>query len=66
LGGTVLVAPEVLQLLILDNAGSGSLPVAVPPLPSMRGLNLNGQAAVLDPAAPQGFALTAAIEVWTG
>jgi hypothetical protein len=32
----------------------------------MRGLNLNGQAGVLDAAAPQGFALTAAIEVWTG
>ena len=65
-GGTLLVAASVLSTVVLDPAGAVTLPIVAPPSPSLRGLNVNAQGAVLDVGAPQSIALTAAIEFWLG
>lgn len=72
LGGTVYVLPSVMQVLQLGGAGgvagagSASVSLAVPSDPSLVGVDLRFQAAVLDAGAASGIALSNAVELWIG
>lgn len=72
LGGTLLVAPIVTtQVVLLGGApgvaGAGGASVPLPVLgPSLLGLELYVQAGVIDPAAPQWFALTNGLRLRIG
>jgi len=70
-GGTLLVAPPMIQLpLVLGGAsgvpgaGAGTVQVVIPNMLELIGTRWNVQAFVLDPGAPQGMSLSAAVESW--
>lgn len=71
-GGTVLLTPLVFVTISLAGtpltAGEGHLavPLVLPANPSITGLSLYGQAAVLDPSAVQGIALTPGLRIVIG
>ncbi len=45
-------------------AGSGSVPLLVPTDPSLRGLNVNSQAVILDAGAPGLVSMTNGLGMW--
>ncbi|MEM7205754.1 MAG: sialidase family protein [Planctomycetota bacterium] len=69
-GGTLFVEPAIALPVVLGGAagvagaGTGQRVFPVPDRPSLRGINLNAQGVVVDPGAPQGLALTEALEIW--
>ncbi len=71
-GGTLLVQPALTLPFALGGiagiggAGAGYVPLALPSLPALLGVNFNLQAAIVDPGVAAGLALTAALEVWIG
>ncbi|MBL8736339.1 MAG: hypothetical protein JNL12_07940 [Planctomycetes bacterium] len=71
-GGTVLLTPLVFVTIPLAGAplaaGEGRLtaPLVLPTNPAITGLSLYGQAAVLDPGAVQGIALTPGLRIVIG
>ncbi|MEM7205773.1 MAG: hypothetical protein AAF628_36300 [Planctomycetota bacterium] len=72
LGGFIVVNPALTVPIALDGAagvagaGSASLPLTLPPMPALVGAHINCQAALLDPGASFGVALTAGLELWIG
>lgn len=71
-GGTLLVQPTVAVPLLLSGAvgvpgaGSSSLPLSIPSLPSLVGANLNFQAVFVDAGAAFGLSMTNGLEMWIG
>lgn len=70
-GGELWLQAPLITTTFLTNgasgvggAGAGSYPLVVPNNPSLTGLSLTAQAAVVDTAANSNFSLTNAIEVW--
>ncbi|MEZ6038817.1 MAG: sialidase family protein [Planctomycetota bacterium] len=64
--GGVLRLQGDLQLLAFatDPTGTGTAQLTLPTLPALAGARLTGQAAVLDPAATSGVALSNGVEIW--
>ncbi|MEM7203052.1 MAG: sialidase family protein [Planctomycetota bacterium] len=71
LGGTLLVAPSIATAIFLGpptgpGAGSFSLPLDLPLLPGLVGVNVNFQALLFDPGAAGGVSMSNAVELWIG
>lgn len=71
-GGTLLVTPIVSSTILLAGApfaageGHVAAPLVLPANPAITGLSIHGQAAVLDPGAVQGIALTPGLRIVIG
>jgi hypothetical protein len=61
-----LPMPGLVGFVVTDGRGSASLRTQVPNDPRLRGLALHAQALVVDPAAPLGVSLSAAVTVVVG
>jgi hypothetical protein len=74
LGGTLLVAPPIFPVPFalggtagVPGAGTGSLPLSIPPNPALVGQRLNFQAMFLDPgSAGSPVSMTGGVECWIG
>lgn len=65
-GGTLLVNPQFTAPAMLDTQGSSSFGLNISTDPVWLGVNLNFQSVVLDPGAPAGLSMSAAVELWIG